>query len=116
MVAAQKNICDERRRPKNEAGTDSASAAELEKFDYLLVPVGVFVAQVAQEAAAAPNKLEQTTTGVVIVFVNLEMLGEMLDARGEQTDLDAGGTGVVVVLAEFIDCFRVGGSGQVSFP
>ncbi len=64
-------------------GTNSALAAEFENFDYLLIFVGVLLAQVAQETAAAPNELEQATAGVMVVFVNLEVFDEMLNARGE---------------------------------
>lgn len=97
-------------------GTGSGLTAELEYFDDLLVFGGVLLAQVAEEAAAAPNKLEQTATGVMVVFMNLEVLGEVLDASGEQTDLDTGRAGVVFVVTEFVDRFRIGGSGHVVCP
>ena len=60
--------------------------------------------------------MEQAATGVVVVFVSFEVLGEVLDAGGEQADLDTGGAGVVVVIAEFLHYFRIGGRGQVLFP
>jgi hypothetical protein len=100
----------------NGIGTDSGLPAEFENFNYLLVFVGILLAQVAEEAAASPNELEQAATGVVVVLVNFEVLDEMLDARGEQTDLDAGGAGVLIVSAEFLHYFRIGGSGHVLFP
>jgi hypothetical protein len=37
---------------------------------------------------------------VVVLLVHLEVLGQVVDAIGQERDLDLGGTGVAVVLLE----------------
>ena len=58
------------------------------------VPLDVLVHQIVQHLAALTDHLQQATTAVVVVLVNLQVLGELLDAGGQNGDLDLGGTGV----------------------
>jgi hypothetical protein len=41
----------------------------------------------------------------MVLLVNLQMLGQIRDAVGEQADLDLGGTGVGLVHLELLDQF-----------
>ena len=56
--------------------------------------VDVLLLQIGQQIAAAANHLHQAAAAVVIMLVGLEVLGQVVDARGEQRDLDLRGTGV----------------------
>src|SRR3954469_5724589 len=69
-------------------------AAKTQPLDERAVAVDVGLLQVLQQAATAPHEREQTTTGVVVVLVQLEVLGQVGDALGEHRDLDLWRTGV----------------------
>ena len=71
------------------------TAAQTELFDQGLVALVVFALQVVQQAAAAVDQLQQATTAVVVLLVGLEVAAEVLDAGGQQSDLDFRGAGVV---------------------
>src|ERR687887_467282 len=73
------------------------SAAEAQPRDQRAVTGHVGGLQVAQQAAAAADHLQQATAGVVVVPVDLQVLGELVDAGGEQGQLDLGGAGVAVL-------------------
>src|SRR3546814_7515341 len=68
-----------------------------------LVARGILAMQVIEQAAAAVDHLQQTTTAVVVVLVGLEVLGQVHDAGGEQGDLDFRRAGVVVAALVFVD-------------
>ena len=55
--------------------------------------------QIVQQTTALTNHQQQTTTGVVILLVHLQMVVQVVDALGEQSDLHFGGTGVAFVAA-----------------
>lgn len=85
------------------------SATETQTLDEAEVASLLAVLQVAQQAAALADQLEQATTTVVVVLVGLEVLGELSDALGQQGDLDLGGASVSLrdcVLSD--DCGRFG--------
>jgi len=54
-------------------------------------------------SSSLAHQLEQATSGVVVLLVGLEVLGELTDALGEERDLHLGRTGVAVVGAVFLD-------------
>ena len=58
------------------------------------VAVDFAVLQVIQHAAALTYQLQQTQTGAVVFLVDLEVLGEVNDAVGEEANLGLGRTGV----------------------
>src|SRR5699024_8973893 len=60
------------------------------------VALDVDALQVLQEALALTDQQHQTTTGVVIVLVGLEVLGQVVDPMREERDLDLGRTGVAL--------------------
>src|SRR5882757_5529735 len=79
------------------AGTDAEALAELtEAGDVLL-------GQVLQQTAALADQDQQTPTGVVVVLVGLEVLGQVRDPAGQQSDLHLGGAGVALLGAELGD-------------
>ncbi len=68
-----------------------ALLAEFQVCDDLTIAVNVFLLEVIEQAATFSNKLEQPTTGVVVLFVGLEVLGEVGDALGNESDLNLRG-------------------------
>src|SRR4051794_9491513 len=78
-------------------------AAEAELLDEGAVALEILALQVVQEPAAAADELEQATTGVVVVLVRAQMLGQCVDPLGQHRDLDFGRARVRLVLAELAD-------------
>ena len=61
------------------------------------VAFDIFFHQVVEQIAAAANHFEQTSAGMVVVLVNLQVLVEVVDSSGENRDLYLWGTGVAFV-------------------
>ena len=72
-------------------------AAQVKLLQHILVARRVALVQVVEQRAALANHLQQTTTRVLIFFVSLEVLGQLLDLLGEDTDLDLRRTSVTLV-------------------
>src|ERR1700737_3854188 len=76
---------------------------DAEPFDQLLVALGVLGLQIVEEPPPLADQLEQAAPRVVVLLVGLEMLGQVMDALGEQRDLHLGRAGVALVGAELLD-------------
>src|SRR4051812_35072348 len=61
---------------------------DAERVDETAIPVERLLLQVVQQAAALADQLEQTPARVVILRVVLEVLGQVVDALGQERDLD----------------------------
>jgi len=59
-----------------------ALTANAELFDEVQVSLAVFGGNVLQSALALANHLQQATASGKVFFVDLEVLGEFLDAFG----------------------------------
>ena len=69
------------------------------------VALDVLLSKVVEQTAALADHLVHAQTAVVVVGMNLEVSGELLDALGEDSDLDLGRAGVVLVgLVRFDNC------------
>src|SRR6185437_30558 len=73
---------------------------QAEALDQGLVARKIAILQIAEQALALVDQLQQATAGMVILLVVLEVTGEMVDAGGQQGHLDFGRTGVVWHAAE----------------
>ena len=71
--------------------------------DNRAVPLDVLLGQVVQQLAAFADHLIQAAAAVVVVDVHPQVLGELLDAGGENGDLHLGGAGVGLVGAVGLD-------------
>ena len=67
------------------------------------VTVDVLGGQIVQHLAALTNHHQQTTAGVVVVLVYTQVIGQLVDAGGQDGDLDLRGTGVGCVGAVCLD-------------
>lgn len=75
--------------------------SDSELFDYCAITLDILLLEIAQQISSVTYHLEKTTTAVVILRVDLEVLGERVDAVRENRDLYLGRAGVVLVDAVF---------------
>lgn len=76
---------------------------DAELGDQRTVAVDVLLLEVRQHGTALADHLEQAAAGVVVLLVDLEVLSELLNARGQDSDLDLRRTGVGRVGAVCLD-------------
>ena len=67
------------------------------------ITLDVLFLQVGQQVAATADHFQQAAAAVVIVFVVLQVLVQVVDARGQQRDLNLGRTSVVLMNAGGLD-------------
>ena len=63
--------------------------------------------KVAEMRPAVSNHLEKTAAGMKILRVLLEVLCELVNLLGKERDLNAGGTGVSIVLGDIFNDRRL---------
>lgn len=78
-------------------------AANAEFLDEVQVCLTIFGGDVLQEALALTDELQQPAAGSKIFFVDLEVLGELFDTLGKDTDLHCCATGVFLVFLQICD-------------
>src|ERR671927_520468 len=71
--------------------------AQTEASDQGPVPLDVVLPDVVEQSAPAAHEHEQSPAAVVVLLVGLEVLGEVVDALGEERDLYLGRAGVTLV-------------------
>src|ERR1043166_6933652 len=76
---------------------------EAQFLDDLPVSVDIRTLQVVQETATTSDHLEEPTTTVVVLLVESEVIGQIVDPLGEQGDLNAGRSTVGLMLRIFLD-------------
>ena len=74
---------------------------QTQSCDQSTVTLDVLLLEVGQQIAAAANHLHQTTAAVVIVRVLLQVLVQLVDVSGQQSDLDFGGASVLLGQSDF---------------
>ena len=79
------------------------------------VALDVVFGHIVQQAAALTNHFEQTLTAVIVLLVHLQVLGELVNALGEDGDLHLRRAGVALVgLVVFDDgCFLILGNHDI---
>ena len=65
--------------------------------DQSTVTVDILLCQIVQHLAALTNHHQQTTAGVVVMLVHAQVIGQLVDASGQDSDLNLGGTGIAFV-------------------
>jgi hypothetical protein len=71
--------------------------AELELFGYRLVTVQIDGLQIIQQTPALTDHHEQSTPRTMILFVLLQVIGQMVDALRQQRNLHIRRTGIPLV-------------------
>src|SRR4051812_4727343 len=87
-------------------------APEAELLDQGAVALEVLLRQIVEQPAAAADELEQSAARIVILRVRAEMVGELVDAGGQEGDLHLRGPGVGPVPAVLPDDVQLGFLGQ----
>ena len=67
------------------------------------VALDVVLRHIVQQTAALADHLEQAHTAVIVLLVHLQVLGELIDALGEDGDLDLRGAGVALMGLVLLD-------------
>jgi hypothetical protein len=80
-----------------------ALSAKTKSLDQRTVTCDVNALEVSEKAATLTDHEEQATTAVVVVLVLLEVLGEVLDALAENSNLNLRRTGVTWVGCILVD-------------
>ena len=71
--------------------------AQPETFDQLVVAAGILALEVVEQPPPPADELQKSASGVVILRVRLEVVGQVCDAVSQQRDLDLGRARVGVV-------------------
>src|SRR5260370_4318659 len=87
----------------NPCGVTPRSPADSELVDDGAVALGVLALEVLEKAPALADEHQETPSGVVILGVLLEVIGEAVDALGEERDLHLGRPRIAFVDAELLD-------------
>ncbi len=101
-----------------EAVVAARESAEASNHQYA-EPLHILVLQVIEETPAFSDQHEQAPPAVMVLFVDLQMLGEMGNALGNQRHLDFRRTGIGGVLAELFNnglgVIHLGNSAGIGF-
>jgi hypothetical protein len=71
-------------------------------FDQRGIARLILLLQIVEKASAQRHHLEKTTTGMVVLDVTLEVLGQIFDTLGENGHLDFRRTSVALARGEFL--------------
>ena len=64
--------------------------ADAELGDDVAITLDVLLLEVVEETTTTTNEHQKTTTAVVVILVGFEVLGQDVDALGEERNLDLG--------------------------
>src|SRR5688572_28064087 len=79
--------CERPAEPFGTAG-QTCLAAQTELADQRRVAAFILALEIVKQAAALGDESKQTTAGMVVLLVVLEVLGQVLDALGKNRHLD----------------------------
>ena len=79
--------------------------ADTKPFDQRTVLLDVTLLDVLEKAATLTDELHEAATRVVVLFVHLEMLGQVADALGQDCNLNLYVAGVMLIFAKLFDEF-----------
>ena len=91
-------------------------AAESEFLDQASVALQVALLQVVEQPPTASDQLEQPAAGMMILPMRTEMLGQLVDATRQKSDLDLGRARVCIASAVPGDNFCFGFFGESHSP
>src|SRR5207248_11687487 len=77
-----------------------ASLAQAQVFDQRPVALEVGALQIGEKPPPAPDQHQQAAAGMMVLGLLAQVLGEVVDALGEQRDLDLRRAGVLLAGAE----------------
>jgi hypothetical protein len=74
-------------------------------LDQTSISLVVVLPEIIEKASPLPYQLEETTAGVVILDVELEMLRKVIDPLAQQCNLDFRGASVGLMESELLNNF-----------
>jgi hypothetical protein len=77
--------------------------AQPQPLDDFAISFCVVVLEIGQMSSPLANQLVQSASRVIVVFVQLQMLGQLADPGGQQRNLHLWRTGVARVDIVFLD-------------
>ena len=92
--------------PNRTAVRQAVLLAKAETLNQRTIGVNVRRLEIVQQLAATAHHAQQATTGMVILDVLLEVAGQVIDARGQQGDLDFRGARIASRTLVFIHDLR----------
>lgn len=93
----------ERRLVKNKSRTSANSVAQLQFLRDRLIAVQIYGLQVFEQAAALADHHQQPAARAVILFVRLQMFGQMVDPLGQQRNLHVRRTRVLAMQLKLVN-------------
>ena len=75
----------------------SCLLTDTESCDDRTISLNVDLDEIVEQRTALTDHLEEAAAGVMILLVDLEVLGQVVDSLGEQRDLNLGRTCVTLV-------------------
>ena len=97
----------ERRLAENKSRTSANSVAQLQFLRDRLIAVQIYVLQVFEQAAALADHHQQPAARAVILFVRLQMFGQMVDSLGQQRNLHIRRTCVFAMQLKLVNRLRL---------
>jgi hypothetical protein len=79
--------------------------AQLEPLGDCLIARQVGLVEIIQQTAALADHDQEAAAGAMVLDIRLQMLGQMIDALGQKSDLHVSGPGVALVQPE--PCYRL---------
>ncbi len=80
-------------------------ATDIQTLQQLIILGQIVALDVVEQFATAAGQSDQSTACVEILAVYAQVLGQVVDACGQQRDLDLTGASVLVVVAEIANDF-----------
>ena len=84
-------------RETQQSGLCDDLLADAQLGDQSAVTLDVLLLEVNKELTTVSNHFEQSATAVVVLVILLQMLVEVLDSGGEDSDLNLRGSGILLV-------------------
>ena len=72
-------------------------SSQVQLLDHFVVFSDVLSLEIIQKLSSSGDHLQQTAPGMIVLFVNLEMFGEFVDALRQKRNLHLGRSCVVIV-------------------
>ena len=67
------------------------------------VPLNVLLLEVVEQVSSVADHLQQAAAGMMVLFVDLHMLGQVVDPFSQKGDLHLGRTGIPFMLGILLD-------------
>lgn len=101
--AAQRVVCSVLHPPLPVQAVTEALLTQTELLDDRTVTSDIGLLEVCEKVSSVTDHLEKAATAVVILVVRLHVFGQIVDAVGQECNLNLGRTGVSLVHCVLLD-------------